>query len=293
MRANGREARSPIARSNAGRWRSVPSASSVARLRSRASNRERSSNAGSTRVEYASSSVTRRTVSTATDRAVVMSRTDRRSDRERHGPNPRPASDAGRARRPRAVARRPSPVATTTPSRSAPTMVPAVSSSVLGPSARSSLRSLPRNVVFAPGSGANARTRRTTESAGRVQSTTRSAGPSLGARVAVPACGVGFTMPAASRGEHVRDRLGADLREARAKRPRVIVRPDRLLALRQLGPVSMPSSIRITVMPVTASPSRIACCTGLAPRHRGRSEKCRFTEPRWGASSTVPASSSP
>ncbi len=186
-------------------------------------------------MEYASSSVTRRTVSTATDRAVVTSRTDRRSDRERRGPNPRPASGAVRAPRPRAVARpRPPSPRRPPPGRRRRSSRPRRRRCSVA-SARSSLRSLPLNVVFAPGSGANARTRRTTASAGRVQSTIRSAGPSLGARVAVPACGVGVTVPSARRGQHVRDRLGADPREPRAERAGVVVRPDRLLAPGQHG----------------------------------------------------------
>ena len=100
--ATDRDARWPIARSSPGMWRSVPRASSVASARSRGARRERSRSAGRTRVEYASSSVTRRTVSTATDRAVVMIRAARRPDRARPAPNPRPASGASLPPRPRA-----------------------------------------------------------------------------------------------------------------------------------------------------------------------------------------------
>ena len=102
-------------------------------------------------------------------------------------------------------------------------------------SARSSLRSFPLNVVLAPGSGANARTRRTTAPAGRVQSTARSAGPSFGASVASACLWRGGHVLERQPEQHLRDRVGTDRREARAERAGVIVRPDRLLAPRQHG----------------------------------------------------------
>ena len=43
------------------------------------------------------------------------------------------------------------------------------------------------------------------------------------------------------------------------------------------GRYSRPSSTFITHTPVSRSPARIARSTGAAPRHRGSSEKCRFT----------------
>jgi hypothetical protein len=46
------------------------------------------------------------------------------------------------------------------------------------------------------------------------------------------------------------------------------------------GPVSSPSSIRITMTPVSASPAMMARWIGAAPRQRGNSEACRLRQPR-------------
>ena len=51
-----------------------------------------------------------------------------------------------------------------------------------------------------------------------------------------------------------------------------------------IGPVSSPSSIRITVIPLSASPAMIARLIGAAPRQRGSSEACRLKQPSRGAS---------
>ena len=50
------------------------------------------------------------------------------------------------------------------------------------------------------------------------------------------------------------------------------------------GPVSSPSSIFITMTPVSASPAMIARLIGAAPRQRGSSEACRLNAPRGKAS---------
>ena len=50
------------------------------------------------------------------------------------------------------------------------------------------------------------------------------------------------------------------------------------------GPVSRPSSMRMTMTPVSASPAMMARATGAAPRQRGSSEACRLRQPSGGAS---------
>jgi hypothetical protein len=45
------------------------------------------------------------------------------------------------------------------------------------------------------------------------------------------------------------------------------------------------------VTPVRASPAKIACWTGLAPRHRGSWEKCTLIDPWTGIRMSSPASS--
>ena len=52
------------------------------------------------------------------------------------------------------------------------------------------------------------------------------------------------------------------------------------------GPVSRPSSSWNTEEAVRVSPARIAHWTGAAPRHLGRSEKCRLIHPSRGVVST-------
>jgi hypothetical protein len=45
------------------------------------------------------------------------------------------------------------------------------------------------------------------------------------------------------------------------------------------GPESRLGSIWNVVAPVTVSPAAMAACTGAAPRHAGKSEKCRLIHP--------------
>ena len=51
-----------------------------------------------------------------------------------------------------------------------------------------------------------------------------------------------------------------------------------------IAPVSSPSSIFITVTPVSASPAMMARWIGAAPRQRGSSDACRLKQPSRGAS---------
>jgi hypothetical protein len=51
-----------------------------------------------------------------------------------------------------------------------------------------------------------------------------------------------------------------------------------------MSPVSRPSSIFITVTPVSASPAMTARLIGAAPRQRGSSDACRLKQPSRGAS---------
>ena len=75
--------------------------------------------------------------------------------------------------------------------------------------------------------------------------------------------------------------------------PAVSRAPIGVLAREITGPVSRPASIRITLMPVVASRARIARWIGAAPRQRGSSDACRFTQPSRGHASTARGSSSP
>ena len=50
----------------------------------------------------------------------------------------------------------------------------------------------------------------------------------------------------------------------------------------RMGPVSSPSSMRMIVTPVSASPARMAAAMGEAPRWRGSSEAWTFRQPRAG-----------
>ena len=237
MRANGREARSPIARTSPGRWRSVPSASSVARLRSRSvqprASEERGQDARGIRI----------LVGDATH-GLDRHRSSRRSCPEpiagevanascpvggRHPPASR-GRDLQQPHRP-VTRRRHHPASVDVDDRAGCTLVP---SALLG---TEQLRSFPLNVVLAPGSGANARTRRTTAPAGRVQSTARSADLSFGASVGVPACGVGVTSPS--------DRGAAPPRPRRHRSPRG-ARPE----TRRHHP---------TGSPPRAAPARVRC----------------------------------
>jgi hypothetical protein len=43
-----------------------------------------------------------------------------------------------------------------------------------------------------------------------------------------------------------------------------------------MSPVSRPTSIFITITPVSASPAMMARLIGAAPRQRGKSEACRL-----------------
>ena len=56
-----------------------------------------------------------------------------------------------------------------------------------------------------------------------------------------------------------------------------------------IGPVSRPSSIRISVTPVSVSPARIAAGIGDAPRCRGSSDGCTLSAPCGGSASQTPA----
>ena len=53
---------------------------------------------------------------------------------------------------------------------------------------------------------------------------------------------------------------------------------------RPIAPVSSPSSICITIAPVSESPAMIARAIGAAPRQRGKSEACRLRQPKRGVS---------
>ena len=55
-----------------------------------------------------------------------------------------------------------------------------------------------------------------------------------------------------------------------------------------IGPVSMPSSMRMIVTPASASPAAIVAGIGVAPRWRGSSDGCRLRIPCGGRSRSAP-----
>ena len=90
------------------------------------------------------------------------------------------------------------------------------------------------------------------------------------------------------RGSVVDEQLGAERDQPRAQLARGLVGADRRARrAAYTGPVSSPASSSMMHTPVSASPARIARSTGAAPRQRGSSEKCTFTNPSGSASSSA------
>ena len=75
--------------------------------------------------------------------------------------------------------------------------------------------------------------------------------------------------------------------------PAVVRGPIGTVSRSSIGPVSSPASIRMMVMPVWASPARIAAWIGAAPRQRGSRLAWMFRQPRRGASSIAGGRISP
>ena len=137
---------------------------------------------------------------------VLVGDATNRLDRDRPGRGHEPSRSPTRSRTPRAQSaagiRRlpeaatssnrtaPAPAATMTPSRSTSTTVPGGAAAAAASSARRTLRSLPLKTVLAPGSGANARTHRTTAPAGWSQSMHPIAGSRAWARASWNRSGV-------------------------------------------------------------------------------------------------------
>ena len=219
------------------------------------------------------------------------------------GPGHRKRSpSAGRSPRSQSrAAIAPLPSGRTSPSRTAVVPVPTRSSAsapggrtssvgVTGPS----LTRRSRRVVQAPGAGVQARTSRSTRSAGEVQSTRASSTVSLGASDTPSAgCGTGTSAPS-SRASRAATSRPAPLRASRSSRsPLVSVGRTVSVTTPSTGPVSRPSSSTKAVAPVVSSPASSACCTGAAPRQAGSSEKCRLTQPWRGTSSADRGTSAP
>ena len=81
-------------------------------------------------------------------------------------------------------------------------------------------------------------------------------------------------------GSVVDEQLGAQRRPAGpGARPRSRGSRWRTRSRAYTGPVSSPASSAMMHTPVSVSPASIARSTGAAPRHRGSSEKCTFTNP--------------
>ena len=134
-----------------------------------------------------------------------------------------------------------------------------------------------------PGTGRSARTQRTIASGGRAQSIARSSGPIAGRRwrPGHPAARGGTPPSATCEGrpptEAPRSSRQPHPERARRRRPGGSALRAAPGSGRCPGPRPSASPSRRSV-----SPARIACWTGEAPRHRGNSEKCRFTAPKGG-----------
>ena len=78
-----------------------------------------------------------------------------------------------------------------------------------------------------------------------------------------------------------------------AEAPAVSVGRMRSVMTPYVGPASIAFTMRNVVAPVTSSPAQIACWTGAAPRHAGRQEKWRLTQPCGGMPSADSGSRAP
>ena len=66
--------------------------------------------------------------------------------------------------------------------------------------------------------------------------------------------------------------------------PREYMQPERAISL--ILEAGVPSSIYMTVTPVSVSPAIMALCIGAAPRYLGSRDTWRLMQPYWGKSST-------
>ena len=143
----------------------------------------------------------------------------------------------------------------------------------------------------ATGHGSNARTLRSSASAGCVP-----VEPRFGL-VDLVRVGRRRLRAAAAARAHRRRAAGArpSASASRAERGEAIVqlaagfvaRRSACAVRSSIGPVSRPASICIRSTPVSVSPAWIARWIGAAPRQRGSSEACTFQQPRRGMASTL------
>src|SRR4051812_37115616 len=232
--------------------------------------------------------------------------TQRYSTRDtRSGESKRAPSDSRSPRAQSAAAICRAPNAFTSPSLTAVVAVPTSTSALPTRSAPGSSRSsvwvtgpsltrVSSYVVQAPGAGVQARIRRSTATAGSPHATCASATVILGARL-MPStgCGRASRLPS-SMPSRVATRSPAPPSASRASRsPAVSVSRIVSVITPYVGPASISLMMRNVVAPVTSSPAQIACCTGAAPRHAGRHEKWRLTQPWAGMSSALCGSRAP
>ena len=128
---------------------------------------------------------------------------------------------------------------------------------------------------------------RSIANAGSVQSTSTSAGVTFGARLTPSSgCGRPWTVPSSMPSSVATSKAAPEWESRCSSAPAVSRGPIGSVTTPNTGPVSSPASSRNVVAPPTWSPARIAACTGAAPRHAGSREKCRFTQPCAGRSSS-------
>jgi hypothetical protein len=142
---------------------------------------------------------------------------------------------------------------------------------------RAELDPLAARVVHAPGAGVQARIRRSTATAGSVQSTRASSTVILGAKLTPSAAARGLE-GAVSMPSRVAQQPAAALGEPAEQVAGGVVGRIRSVITPNVGPASSSLTMRNVVAPVTSSPAQIACCTG-APAPGGQHEKCRLTQP--------------
>ena len=141
--------------------------------------------------------------------------------------------------------------------------------------------------VKSPGHGVKARNRLSNSSAVISHWASPSTLSSFLVTVAWPSsCGRGLTSPVSQAGRFSRRRSAPKWNSLGVRLSLVASAGMDTALLAMIGPLSIPSSRRISVVPVCFSPFRMAVATGDGPRYLGSSEGCTFTDPRRGIFNT-------
>src|SRR5438876_4052947 len=182
---------------------------------------------------------------------------------------------------------RPAPVDTQMPPGPLSRTVPGgrVGSTSCSATARCTFSTRLPSVVNAEGAGANARTARSSCSAGIAQSSRVWARSMRGANVTPSAgCGAGRTVPCFSPSIASPRALAPSSDKRSPSLPAVSSGAIGVERWSRMSPASISSLIIMIVTPVVRSPARIAAWMGAAPRCRGSSEAWTLIEPCGGTS---------